>query len=333
MKQRTFESRNEPRWTDFEALIAELDQRGRAQPPRALRDQLGEFPTLYLRVCRDLAVAIERRYSPRLIDRLNRLALAGHRVLYTKDLNLGARVLYFLGLEFPRAVRRDRLPLGIATALFLAPALIIFGLILTSPELVYSLMSPDQVRNFEAMYDPSAEHIGSNRESADDIMMFGYYIFNNIGIAFRAFAGGILLGLGSIVILVLNGLLLGGVAAHIVHLGFEQTFFSFVIGHGAFELTAIVISGAAGLKLGWAIAAPGSRTRLAALRKAARESVELVYGVFVMLVLAALFEAFWSSKASIPVEVKFFVGAGLWGLVLLYFAFVGRFGRHARVSP
>lgn len=331
MKQRVFETRNEPRWTEFEALIGELDRRGRAQPPRALRDQLGQFPSLYLRVCRDLAVATERRYSPRLIDRLNRLTLAGHRVLYAKDLNLGGRLLRFLGLEFPRAVRRDRLALGIATALFLLPGLVIFGLILMTPELVYSLMSPDQVRGFESMYDPSADHIGSNRESADDIMMFGFYIFNNISIAFRAFAGGILLGLGSVVILVLNGLLLGGVAAHIVHLGFEQTFFSFVIGHGAFELTAIVISGAAGLKLGWAIAAPGPRTRLASLRKAAAESVELVYGVFAMLVIAALFEAFWSSKASIPAEVKFFVGAGLWAVVLLYLGFVGRFGGRERV--
>jgi uncharacterized membrane protein SpoIIM required for sporulation len=324
MKQRVFETQNEPRWAEFETLIEQLDRRGRARPPGRLRDQLADFPAFYLRVCRDLAVATERRYSPRLVDRLNRLTLAGHRVLYTKDLNLAERILRSLGLEFARAVRRDRLPMLAAAGLFLVPAVVIFALIQLRPELVYSLMDAADVRNFESMYDPAAEHIGSDRKSADDLMMFGFYIFNNISIAFRAFAGGILLGLGSAVVLVLNGLLLGGVASHVVHLGFEQTFFSFVIGHGAFELTAIVISGAAGLKLGWAIAAPGPRTRRASLRRAARESMELVYGAFAMLVMAALFEAFWSSKASIPSELKFAVGAALWALVFLYFVIVGR---------
>jgi len=326
VKQRAFEAAHEARWSEFERLIEELDRRGRASPPRALQDRLAEFPGLYRRICHDLAVASERRYSPRLVDRLNRLALAGHRILYVHDLALASRVTRFLARDFARAVRRDRRPILVALALFVGPALVFFVAVGLAPELVYSLMTPDRVREFEAMYDPAATRIGSNRESAEDLMMFGFYVYNNVGIAFRAFAGGLVLGLGSVVVLVLNGVLLGGVAAHIGHLGFEQTFFSFVIGHGAFELTAIVISGAAGLELGWALVAPGPRSRLEALRRAGARAIELVWGVFAMLLAAALIEAFWSSKTNVDASLKFVVGALLWLGVLAWLGLAGRRG-------
>lgn len=330
MKQRIFEEQAEPRWTAFAKCVAKLD---RTRPTRlGATEQLGldEFPARYLEICRDLAVATERRYSPRLIDRLNRLALDGHRLLYIKDPNIGPKIVRFVAVGFPRRVRSEWIAMALATALFVIPGLIVWGLVLSFPELVYSVMDGVQVRNFEAMYDPSAPHIGSNRPSADDVQMFGFYILNNIGIAFRAFAGGLIAGTGSVLVLVMNGVLLGAVAAHITHLGFEQTFFSFVIGHGAFELTAIVISGAAGLRLGWSIVSPGACSRLTSLRLAAREAIDLVYGVFGMLVIAAVLEAFWSSKSSLAPELKYAVGAGLWAFVILYLMLAGRGSRSPR---
>jgi uncharacterized membrane protein SpoIIM required for sporulation len=324
MKQRTFESQNEERWQAFGSLVVSLDTIGRGRPLASQRVTLADFPARYLEVCRDLAIATERGYSPKLTDRLNRLALDGHRVLYTRDPNFAPRIARFVAVDFPRKLREEWRLMAASAILFLVPGLVVWGLVGQFPELVYSVMDGVEVRNFEAMYDPAGEHIGTDRESADDVGMFGFYIFNNIGIAFRAFAGGLFLGVGSAIILAMNGILLGAVAAHVTHLGFEETFFSFVIGHGAFELTAIVISGAAGLKLGWSIAAPGARARLVSLREAASESVSLIYGVFGMLVIAALLEAFWSSKASVASELKFAVGAVLWAMVLIYFLGAGR---------
>ncbi|MGC3468390.1 stage II sporulation protein M, partial [Pseudomonas aeruginosa] len=78
-------------------------------------------------------------------------------------------------------------------------------------------------------------------------------------------------------------------------IGYVQTFWPFVIGHGAFQLTAITFAGAAGLKLGWALLAPRRLTRGEALRLAARRSVQLIAGVNVLLLLAAFTEAYWSS--------------------------------------
>ena len=97
-----------------------------------------------------------------------------------------------------------------------------------------------------------------------------------------------------------------------------------MIGHGAFELTAIVLAGMAGLKLGGALIAPGRMTRLRALRESARNSIVIVYAVVFMLVIAAFLEAFWSSSSTISSSVKFVVGTVLWLLVASYLLFAGR---------
>lgn len=324
MRQQRFEALNAARWDAFEERVEALERLGRRRARGEEADALVDFPERYREVCRDLAVATERRYGPRLLDRLNRLTLDGHRVLYTRDPSFLGRIVGFVAVEFPRRLRADFRAVGLAATLFLAPGLIVWALVAIHPELVYSVLSPDQVREFEAMYDPASEHLGRERASDDDLAMFGFYVFNNVGIAFRAYAGGLLLGLGSAAVLVLNGVLLGAVAAHLGELGFERTFYSFVIGHGAFELTAIVISGAAGLRLGAALIAPGAGTRLAALRRAAQASVGLIQGAFGMLLVAAVIEAFWSSSARVPAEVKLVVGGLLWIAVLAHLGLAGR---------
>jgi len=154
--------------------------------------------------------------------------------------------------------------------------------------------------------------------------MFGFYISNNISVSFRTFASGILFGVGSIFFLVFNGLLMGAVAGHLTNAEFTQTFFSFVVGHGSFELTAIAISGAAGLKLGYSLLAPGNLMRKESLMRASKVAIQLVYGVIIMLVIAAFIEAFWSSNNVLMPWQKYLVGGFLWALVIGYFVFSGR---------
>lgn len=155
-------------------------------------------------------------------------------------------------------------------------------------------------------------------------MMFGYYVMHNIGIAFQTFAAGLLFGLGSVFFLIFNGLIIGAVSGHLTEIGYGQTFWSFVVGHGAFELTAIALAGAAGLQLGWALISPGRLTRGESLRLAAHKSVQLLCGVMVFLLIAAFIEAYWSSTTVIAAWVKYLVGAVLWLLVAAYLIFAGR---------
>ncbi len=332
MKQQAFVERYAERGARFVRAREALDGRelglGRGRRRRAgdarTPDLDREFPRLYRELCHDLALARSRGYSPALQSRLNALALAGHRHLYWRQNQYGLAIARFIAHGFPARLRADRAYVAVATALFALPGALLYLLVIGQPEMIYSFMSAEEVRGFESMYDPTSERVGTNRDAGSDVYMFGFYIMNNIGVGFRTFASGLLVGIGSAFFLVFNGMLLGGVAAHIVNLDYGITFFPFVIGHGSVELTGIIISGAAGLKLGHAIVAPGALTRVQALRTAAAEALLLVYGVILMLVLAALIEAFWSSKGAITPEMKLAVGSLLWALVFTYFLFLGR---------
>jgi uncharacterized membrane protein SpoIIM required for sporulation len=130
--------------------------------------------------------------------------------------------------------------------------------------------------------------------------------------------------LGTIVVLVLNGAVIGGVAGYLTERGLGETFWSFVVTHGAFELTAIVLAGAAGLRLGHALVAPGRLRRRQSLVLAAKDAVVIVYGVTALLVVAAAVEAFWSSAVWLPHAVKYGVAAICWIAVLGYLALQGR---------
>jgi len=129
-------------------------------------------------------------------------------------------------------------------------------------------------------------------------------------------------------VLVFNGLMIGSVAGHLQAVGHGDPFWRFVCGHGAPELTAIVIAGAAGLRIGLDLVAPGRRRRVDALIEAGRVGAKLCLGVFAMLVFAAFVEAFWSSIAWMPAAIKYSVAAVLWSLTLLWLALGGR-GRAA----
>lgn len=324
MKQTQFEQRYQAHWHSFALQLESLEKSQACDPAHR------SFASAYRQICQHLALAQARGYSSHLIDHLQRLALRGHRQFYRHRSSLPGQLAGFLLQGFPRLVRQQWRSVLLASLLFYGSLLLMGGLVYSHPELVYSIMEPSQVSDMEQMYDPAARRIGklAERDSNDDWMMFGHYIMNNIGIAFQTFASGLLFGLGSLFFLLFNGLMIGAVAGHLTRIGYHDTFWSFVIGHGAFELTAITLAGAAGLQLGWALIAPGRHARSEALRLAAAQAVKLVAGVIIMLLIAAFVEAYWSSMTLASSSLKYWVGAALWLLVAIYFLAVGR-GPHA----
>ncbi|MFT5431873.1 MAG: putative membrane protein SpoIIM required for sporulation, partial [Myxococcota bacterium] len=156
-----------------------------------------------------------------------------------------------------------------------------------------------------------------------DTGMFGFYIYNNVGIAFRCFATGMLFGLGSAYFLVYNGFAIGAVLGFVISAGHGNNILTFICGHGPFELTAIVISGAAGLRLGHALIETKGRTRLGSVRAITGDLVTLVLGAGAMLVIAAILEGYWSPSGLAP-PIKWSVGLGFSVLVTLWLGFAGR---------
>jgi len=277
------------------------------------------FAARYRLLCERLAIANHRGYGADLSSFLNDLALRSHAQLYRHDAPGARGDLSELIVAFPRALRAHARSQLTSLVLFLVPALGAYLTIHAAPDLVYHFMDVAQAHELEAMYDPQSDHFLKAREAGDDLTMFGFYIYNNISIALRTFASGLAFGLGSAFFVFYNGLLLGSVAAHLVHVGSSVTFFPFVIGHGALELPALVIAGGTGLAL-----SPGALTRVESLQRAARANVPIVYGFTLMLLGAAFLEAFWSSKHLLGDTVRYGVGACLWAAMLAYLLGAGR---------
>jgi len=322
MKQSLFESRHQGEWEQLSRLLDQLE-RSRNVP------QSSDFPPAYRRLCQHLALAQARGYSSLLVDTLQQLALRGHQQLYRDRSRPSSGLSAFILAGFPQLVREQWRFVLAASLMFLGSLVGIGLLVYLFPELVYSVLGAEEVAQIRGMYDPASGHLGRSveRAASEDWVMFGYYIMHNIGIAFQTFASGMLFGLGSAFFLFFNGLTIGAVAGHLTQIGSGGTFWSFVIGHGAFELTAIILAGAAGLQLGWALVAPGRLTRGEALRIAAGKSVLIIGGVMLLLLIAAFIEAYWSSSAVTP-ATKYTVGALLWLLVISYLSLAGR-PRHA----
>ena len=312
MRQAPFEAAHAADWAAFEVF---LDGKPSFAP--------AELPERYRRICQHLALATDRRYSPALVDRLNRLALRGHHALYANRRRESQRALEFLLAGFPSQVRREwRLVLA-ASLLFFGPLVGLTALLQFYPGFVHYLLQPEQIAGFHEMYDPAARRLGM-READTSLMMFGFYIWNNTGIGFQTFAGGILAGVGTIWFLASNGVILGAVAGYLTEVGYTETFWSFVAGHSSWELIAIALSGAAGLRLGMAVISPGPLSRRAALVAAGRPAVRIMYGAALLFFIAAFVEAFWSPLTEVPFSLKISVGIAGWLLLFAYFSLAGR---------
>jgi uncharacterized membrane protein SpoIIM required for sporulation len=305
-----FETLHEPRWRELERLVDKTDRD--LDPERFLQ--------LYRGCCEHLALAQARGFPAHVVDRLASVTARAHQIVYrTRDYGL-ARIRNTLLVTFPCSVRENRGYMWAAAALFAVPTIAIGVAVYFDPELVLSIVDGATVSQFDHMYGPASESIGRMRDAGNDSTMFGFYIMNNIGIAFQCYVTGIVFGLGSLFFLLWNGVFGGAIAGFVVSRGYGLTFFSFVVTHSAFELTAIVLSGGAGLKIGRSLLLPGRLPRLLSIERAARETSSIVFGAAVMLLLAAAIEAYWSSAVWVAPPAKFACAAACWSLVGLFFA-------------
>jgi len=257
---------------------------------------------------------------PALLARLQRLAMQGHQLLYRRQRGSGEKVAAYFLYQLPQAVRREWRYVALAAALFVFPVLLALGIGLARPEIAAA-----QAKDYAEMYEPREERrVGESRGADSDVAMFGHYLSNNTGIGLRVVAGGALLGIGVFVALILNGWLFGIVSAHMIILGYANvTFFPFVIAHAAFEMTAIVFSGACGLALARGLFIPGRQRRGDSVRELLQRFFPILVAVVLLFFVAALVEAFWSA-IWLPPALKYLCGTACWALVVAYFCLAGR---------
>jgi uncharacterized membrane protein SpoIIM required for sporulation len=310
-------------WAELEQLLA-LGRGFRKLPPLSI----ARAAAIYRAVSSDLMRARAAGYSPDVIALLDGLAARAHNTLYSAPPYRMRAVWELVAADFPRTLRRHGRFFALAIALFVLPGVLGFAGAMRSRAFALQILPAESVEQMEEAY---AEGFGKGRKAGVNTFMTGFYVFHNVGIAFQCFATGVLFGLGSVFFLVYNGLTIGAVAGLVTAAGHGRNLLTFTCTHGAFELTAIVIAGTAGIVMGYALVDTRGRTRLGSLQARAREIVYLVVGAALMLLVAAGIEGFWS-PSGLPDRVKWGGAVVAYLLVIGYLMFAGRSGQ-ARRKP
>ncbi|MCL2264912.1 MAG: stage II sporulation protein M [Treponema sp.] len=316
MTEQSFIQRRSSIWNEFSTLLE--------GNKKILIKGAVPFIKCFREITQDLNTAKAHGFDPAIINRLNALVNEGNQILYSQHVwPFKALVKFFIN-TFPQKVRLHWRGILAVSLLFYGVAFFFALICINYTGFAREIIPFYELRYIESMYNPESENYLTPRNITDDADAFGYYIYNNISIAFRTFAGGIFAGIGSLLILCTNAVYLGIIGGHIVDVGYSQTFFPFIIAHGAFELTAIVFCSYSGLLMGYRFFITRGLSRGASIKKAGKDALPIIAGSTLMLFIAAIIEAFWSSQHILPIQLRIGAGAGFWVFILIYFLFAGK---------
>lgn len=316
------------RWQEITRLLNQADKGGLTALSTA---EINQLARLYRQVTIDLSRYRTNGDDPDLIRYLNTLAARAHgRIYATRPVNL--RPLFTFAFSgFPALLRRCAFPVLLASFIFVLSSAASFLAVVRDPSLAYALFD-EKIVEFEnlRLEKQQGEYKGNfTFDVSSSPVMAALIIGNNIRVAIIAFALGALCCLPGILLLVFNGRMLGTLSGLVWNHGFFKDFYSLILTHGVLELSAICISGGAGLILGWAVISPGRQPRRQALQAAARDAFGLLAGSALMLVVAGIIEAYVTPH--FPATVRWSV-AGLSAVFMV--AWIGLAGRRqVTVAP
>jgi uncharacterized membrane protein SpoIIM required for sporulation len=304
--------RRKPHWDRLASLVAACDRRGVGSLGRA---QLRELALLYRQTAADLSVVRDDPGAGDIARYLNTLLGRAHNLVYAGGPAPRRGIIHFYARVFP-GIFRATLPYTLsALALFAGGLVAGAALTWADPAFARLFLAPPMLDTIERgdMWTHSIVGVKPLASSA--------ITTNNLTVSFSMFAGGMLGGLGTVYMMLLNGALMGVITVACQLAGMSLSLWSFVAPHGALELPAIFIAGGAGLLLAKGILAPGFLSRRDSLVDAAASAVRLVLGVIPLLVIAGVIEGFLS-PTDVPPATKFAVGASLFVLLAGYVALV-----------
>jgi len=304
-------ARREPNWKRLDALLKQVERRSLKSLPAA---EIKELASLYRSVSADLARARTNQVGATLVQDLQTLASRGYTQIYQ-----GSRrqewqaALDFYRWGFPALVQETWAYIALATACFLAGALVAWWFAWQDPNFLPLLVPGElitKVRDKGELWMGSI--VGIEPLASTQIMT------NNLSVSFGAIAGGMTAGLYTLFLLVFNGLSIGAVATLVGQNNLAYPFWAFVFPHGSLELPAIFLAGGAGLLIARGLLFPGKYRRADALRLYGTKAAQLTYGIVPMLIIAGTIEGFFSPSPIIPSTFKYFVGIGIFTLLLMY---------------
>ena len=303
-------------WQRLEDLLSLL---GTSSVRGLSRSEVREFGELYRRAATDLAIARAETRDPQLVNYLNSLVIRAHGKIYRADTH-GANIVWrFFTKEFPQAFRKNSNYMWIAFAVFMT--FFAFGFITTWIDTDFT--------NFvglagvpEAAQENHKWWLSLNEANQ---IGAGFILSNNILVSFRAFAMGVLFGIGALYDIAFFGAHVGSAlaACYKINPPFGNSLATFMVGHGVIEISTVLFCGGAGAMIGYALVNPGDLTRIQALKKKGMEAARIVIGSACLLVVAGIIEGFLS-PSELPAWIKIGTGISTGIAMYSYLYLVGR---------
>jgi uncharacterized membrane protein SpoIIM required for sporulation len=290
--------------------LADLLRRAEGGLKRLSGSELQELGLLYRQTAADVSSVGSDASSAHIAAYLNQLLGKSHNIIYRGQRASSRGAFAFLRDEYPRHFRSMWMVTAVATAVFLAGALGGWAVTARDPAFAYRVLGPRMMESIEQQR-MWTESIVSMKPAASSLIAT-----NNIAVTFSTFALGIT-GLGTLWMMLFNGLMLGVVGAATAHAGMATALWSFVAPHGVLELPAICIAGGAGLEIARGLFFPGLLPRRDSLAIAGRNAALLLGGTIPMLLIAGTIEGFFSPSNASP-AVKFSLAAVLLIALLVY---------------
>ena len=295
-------------WQRLEELLKR--QRGRRDERS---DEALEFINGYRSLSRDVSLARHVLGGSRITVYLESLLGQAHDTIYRRHIPLRLQLLKLLRDEIPAVVRELAWPILISLVIFVVSALIGWWLVDTYPELVSLFASEEMIRNVQEGTLWTDDLLNVTPSSLLSISI----LTNNIMVTFFAFVLGIFYGLGTLYIMGLNGLMLGGIFAFTNQYSMADRLFEFVVAHGMVELSVIVLAGAAGMKLGEALIRPGQQSRVASFQQAVSKAGKLIALGVPLLIGAGFIEGYISPNHNFDLGMRLVVGSLYWVIMVL----------------
>ncbi|MEM1088269.1 MAG: stage II sporulation protein M [Pseudomonadota bacterium] len=310
IKSYRFREERETDWLKLDIIIKKAERQGTS----GLSDEdMAALPGLYRQAVSSLSVARSISLDQNVIAYLESLTARAYFFVYGSRTRMGEKIAQFFRRDWPAAVSNAIGPTLLAALCLFGPALLAFFLTLNDSEWYWTFHNGWDGRNPNASYDELRATLYNTEKNILDILSaFAAELFsNNALVAILAFSLGFALGIPTAVLLAFNGALIGSFFAVFVSkdLGMELT--GWLLIHGVTELYAIVLSGAAGFIIGGAVAFPGKRSRLSALRASGERAGPVIAGAVVMLFLAALIESFGRELITDDMTRYVFAGTSL----------------------
>jgi uncharacterized membrane protein SpoIIM required for sporulation len=300
--------KRKPHWSRLEELLERTTRKGFKSLSRS---ELQELSLLYRQIAADLAALREDSGSAHFARYLNQLLARAHNTIYSVRTASPSAVVDYFRYAYPRIFRQNLSYCLAAFLVFIGSALVGVALTYHDPDFKAKILGPQMVETIERHEMWTHSIVGMKPVASSAIMT------NNLGVAFMSFAAGITGGIGTIYMMVFNGLLIGVIGTACRLSGMSLQLWSFVAPHGVLELPAIFIAGGAGLRLAYGLLFPGFLLRGESVARAGTEAVKLLLGTIPILVVAGVIEAF-VSPTGLAVPLKFGMAAALFALLVTY---------------